>query len=113
MMGECLSLKIVKLEAVMLICNGKILTMSHDNVVYNHGYLWIKDGKITDVGDMSEVGKLRNRNKERILDVSGELLGRILLQRVRLKSQILVLKRVECCIKQGYLLRLLRIIQWR
>ena len=57
----------------MLICNGKILTMSHDNVVYNHGYLWIKDGKITDVGDMSEVGKLRNRNEERILDVSGAI----------------------------------------
>lgn len=57
----------------MLIINGKLHTMCDD--VINNGYLWIKDGKIAGIGDMSRFeekkGKIPEVDKEQVLDVRG------------------------------------------
>jgi len=57
----------------MLIINGKLHTMCGD--VVNNGYLWIKDGKIAEVGDMSRLeeknGKISGEGREQVLDVRG------------------------------------------
>lgn len=54
----------------MLIINGKLHTMC-GNVIEN-GFLWIKDGKIAEVGDMSRLkADLKKKDQERTLDVRG------------------------------------------
>lgn len=52
----------------MLLCNGRIFTMSDRNEVYESGYVRIEKGIITETGDMSGVKKIRG---EEVLDVQG------------------------------------------
>lgn len=54
----------------MLIIHGKILTMGKDT--YEDGYLWIKEGKIVQLGEMKELfQKFEGDKEEKILDVKG------------------------------------------
>ena len=57
----------------MLIVNGKILTMSEDNRIYEKGYLEITDGKIVDVGDMHRLNWREKNQQDGILDATNAI----------------------------------------
>lgn len=58
----------------MLLCNGKILTMSDANTFYANGYVYIEGGKIVSVGPMEHLEKaMLYPNKGQNLDVQGAL----------------------------------------
>ena len=57
----------------MLIVNGKILTMSEDNRIYEKGYLEITDGKIIDVGDMRRLNWREKNQQDGILDATNAI----------------------------------------
>lgn len=54
----------------MLIINGRILTMSENNKVYENGYVEIRGKVIASVGDMKEID-VENWTEEEVLDVKG------------------------------------------
>lgn len=54
----------------MLICNGKILTMSETDATYENGYVRTEGSVITEVGDMAQ---LEQKAGERVLNVQGAL----------------------------------------
>lgn len=57
----------------MLIVNGKILTMSEDNRIYEKGYLEITDGKIIGVGDMRRLNWREKNQQDGILDATNAI----------------------------------------
>lgn len=54
----------------MLICNGRVFTMSEDDKEYENGFVRIGGEVITEVGNMSD---LKEKKDEEILDVGGAI----------------------------------------